>query len=418
MAEDVPTLLPISLTSMQPNQTYEDSIRELGFDVVSWRTKVIVLSIMYVAGLIGNGIVFVMLLRRRLGVSPAIRHVILNLVVADIFVVNFCILTLAVWHYTVQWMAGDLMCRISKYLQMFSLYASTFIVVVISMDRCIAIVSPLNMMDKQKWNQRLANTAWALAAIFSIPQAVIFRVQKAPTSEFDFYQCVTFGAYTENWQEPLYTTFTLLVNFLLPLIIIISCYALILYKLFSNGLVDKRADPRTSATNSYLREVDFTASNGIKRSSSVSQPYNVHDNPSLSIRSAKLRKARTTSFWISVLIVTTFLICWGPYYVRMVGSFVWENSVDEHVDNFVFFFGIFNSVLNPVIYGAFHIFSRASRHNRSGYISPRERLQQACHQRGGGGGTHCQTDRSSPSFFRECQYIDISPTGRTKSSFI
>ena len=103
MAEDVPTMLPapVSIENMFSNLTYEDSMKELGFDVASWRIKVIVLSIMYITGFTGNAIVFIMLLRRRLGVSPAIRHVILNLVAADFFVVHFCILTLAVWHYTV-----------------------------------------------------------------------------------------------------------------------------------------------------------------------------------------------------------------------------------------------------------------------------------------------------------------------------
>jgi hypothetical protein len=52
---------------------------------------------------------------------------------------------------------------------------------------------------------------------------VIFHVEKGPFYE-EFYQCVTFGFYTEPWQEQLYTTFSLVCMFILPLLILISTY--------------------------------------------------------------------------------------------------------------------------------------------------------------------------------------------------
>ena len=55
-------------------------------------------------------------------------------------------------------------------------------------------------------------------------------MERAPICE-DFFQCVTFGAYTEPWQEVTYTMSTLLIMFLLPLLIIIACYVIIFAKL-------------------------------------------------------------------------------------------------------------------------------------------------------------------------------------------
>ncbi|OWA52469.1 putative Gonadotropin-releasing hormone receptor [Hypsibius exemplaris] len=368
------------------NHTYEDSIKELGFDLTSWKIKVAVLSSMFIVGFAGNMTIFIMLLRKRLAVSQAIRQLILNLLIADLFVVNFCILTLAIWHYTVEWLAGDFMCRFSKFMQMFSLYASTFIIVVISLDRCIAIASPLGAMGKKVVNQRMITTAWILAGLFSIPQAVIFKVERAPIEE-EFYQCVTFGSYTAPWQEAVYTTFTLFVNFIIPLVTIVLCYALILYKLFAGGrLLAVDESCRKGSTSSCLK--DYPAlSNG--------QQIHYSWNPSLTLRYAKLRKARTTSFWISMLIVMAFVVCWGPYYVRMVGSFLWEKTTDEHVDNFVFFFGMSNSVINPLIYGAFHILGRSrriSRQQRSSQGRHRPAIKEVLHNGGPGGGL------ASPSF--------------------
>ncbi|GIY53942.1 uncharacterized protein CEXT_815691 [Caerostris extrusa] len=54
-------------------------------------------------------------------------------------------------------------------------------------------------------------------------QAVIFRVAKGPFVE-EFYQCVTYGFYTAPWQEQLYTSFSLLFMFLIPLCILIATY--------------------------------------------------------------------------------------------------------------------------------------------------------------------------------------------------
>lgn len=40
----------------------------------------------------------------------------------------------------------------------------------------------------------------------------------------EFYQCVTHGFYTADWQEQMYATFTLVFTFLLPLCILFGTY--------------------------------------------------------------------------------------------------------------------------------------------------------------------------------------------------
>jgi len=45
---------------------------------------------------------------------------------------------------TVQWYAGNFVCKLVKYLQLFGLYLSTYIVVVIAIDRCCAVLDPLS----------------------------------------------------------------------------------------------------------------------------------------------------------------------------------------------------------------------------------------------------------------------------------
>ena len=59
--------------------------------------------------------------------------------------------------------------------------------------------------------------------VFFFFQLLIFHVVKGPFYE-EFYQCVTYGFYTEPWQEQLYNTFSLVSMFILPLVILISTY--------------------------------------------------------------------------------------------------------------------------------------------------------------------------------------------------
>lgn len=57
----------------------------------------------------------------------------------------------------------------------------------------------------------------------SAAQYLIFRVTRGPFVE-DFYQCVTYDFYTAKWQEQLYTTFTLIFMFIIPLGILLVTY--------------------------------------------------------------------------------------------------------------------------------------------------------------------------------------------------
>ena len=135
--------------------------------------KTIVLSVMFVISLIGNTATLIQMFRMRRRKST-INTLIMHLATADLFVTFFCNVTDAVWASTVQWYAGTLMCKVLKFLQVFGLYLSTYIIVIIAVDRCMAILDP---MSRNKAPQRVRNMiilAWLLSAFFSLPQVISF----------------------------------------------------------------------------------------------------------------------------------------------------------------------------------------------------------------------------------------------------
>lgn len=111
--------------------------------------KVFVLSVMGIMSLVGN-VATIWNIQKNRASRRALRHscssiysLILHLSVADILVTFFCIIGEAIWSFTVEWLAGDAACRLVKILQMFALYLSTLVLVLIGIDRWIAVKYPM-----------------------------------------------------------------------------------------------------------------------------------------------------------------------------------------------------------------------------------------------------------------------------------
>ncbi|KAK0180897.1 hypothetical protein PV327_003230 [Microctonus hyperodae] len=266
----------------------------------------------------------------------AIHTLILHLALADLFVTIFCIGGEALWTYNVAWLWGNVACKIFKFLQMFSLYLSTFVMVLIGFDRFLAVRYPMKSLNTVKKCSSLILMVWIISSMFSIPQLIIFRVARGPFTE-EFMQCVTYGFYTEAWQEQLYTTLTLIFMFILPLIALVVTYVSTVITISHNETTFK-----TELTNYNY------ANQGIGNAN----------------RTRLMQRAKNKSLRISFVIIAAFIIWWTPYYTMMI-VFIFtnpDNRLSEELQDNIFFFGMSNSLVNPLIYGAFHLWPK--RKNR------------------------------------------------------
>ncbi|XP_021712621.1 gonadotropin-releasing hormone receptor-like [Aedes aegypti] len=83
-------------------------------------------------------------------------------------------------------------------------------------------------------------------------------------------------------------------------------------------------------------------------------------------RQRLIHKAKMKSLRISVVIVVVFIVCWTPYYIMML-IFMFLNPTErlgEDLQTGIFFFGMSNSLINPLIYGAFHLIPIRRRRNQ------------------------------------------------------
>ncbi|XP_073843871.1 gonadotropin-releasing hormone receptor-like [Musca autumnalis] len=296
--------------------------------------KVYVLSLMALFSLLGNVLTMWNIYKTRMARRnsrhswSAIYSLIFHLSIADVLVTGFCIIGEAAWCYTVQWLANELTCKLVKLFQMFSLYLSTYVLVLIGVDRWIAVKYPMKSLNMAKRCYRLLGGTYVLSLLLSLPQFFIFHVARGPFVE-EFYQCVTHGFYTAEWQEQLYATFTLVFTFLLPLCILFGTYMSTFRTISSSEKMFQGS-----------KLADYT-----------------NKTPSKTNRQRLIHKAKMKSLRISVVIIIAFLICWTPYNVMMLIFMFWnpDKRFGEDLQSAIFFFGMSNSLVNPLIYGAFHL---------------------------------------------------------------
>ncbi|XP_030621192.1 gonadotropin releasing hormone receptor 4 [Chanos chanos] len=257
-----------------------------------------------------------------------VRILIINLTVADLLVTFIVMPVDAVWNITVQWLAGDVACRLLMFLKLVAMYSCAFVTVVISLDRQSAILNPLAINEAKKKNKIMLIVAWAMSVILSVPQMFIFH-NVTITVPANFTQCTTRGSFVKHWQETLYNMFTFVCLFLLPLVIMIFCYTRILVEI----------SRRMTRGNVSSKEVHLRRSNN-----------------------NNIPKARMRTLKMSIVIVTSFIVCWTPYY--LLGLWYWflpddlEETVSHSLTHILFIFGLFNACLDPITYGLFTIHFR------------------------------------------------------------
>ena len=125
--------------------------------------------ILFVVAASGNLTVFITLCRNK-GTKARVNLYILHLATADL-IVTFIMMPMEIgWNATVDWRGGDVLCRILMFFRVFGLYLSSFVLVVISLDRYFAILHPLSLNDANRRGKMMLVVSWVSSAIASSPQ--------------------------------------------------------------------------------------------------------------------------------------------------------------------------------------------------------------------------------------------------------
>ncbi|KAJ3586628.1 hypothetical protein NHX12_013024 [Muraenolepis orangiensis] len=199
-------------------------------DLVLAQAEIAVLALILALTTLGNSFVLWVLLRRRKQNAP-MHQFMVNLCVADLVVAFFQVLPQLVWDVAGRFQGPDLLCRSVKYMQIVGMFASSYMIVAMTVDRHYAICCPLQAYrggGMSRWNTPIM-VAWALALVLSLPQVFIFSRTEVTTGN---YEC--WANFAETWGLKAYITWMTVAVFVLPALIITVCQVRIFREIHNN----------------------------------------------------------------------------------------------------------------------------------------------------------------------------------------
>ena len=138
--------------------------------------EVTVLALVLLLALIGNLCVLLAIHTTKHSKSR-MSYFMKHLSIADLVVAIFQVLPQLIWDITFRFYGPDILCRLVKYFQVVGMFASTYMLVLMSIDRCLAICQPLRSLHRRK-DRFYVILSWLMSLFFSAPQMFIFSLRE------------------------------------------------------------------------------------------------------------------------------------------------------------------------------------------------------------------------------------------------
>ncbi|GFU49607.1 allatostatin-A receptor [Nephila pilipes] len=269
----------------------------------------ILFGIIVIVGLIGNTLVVIVV-----ACNPQMRSttnvLIINLAVADLLFIMFCVPFTAFDYALPYWPFGDVWCRVVQYLVIVCAYASIYTLVLMSLDRFLAVVHPITSMSiRTVQNAFIAiGIMWAVIVLACIPALQSHGQIYYTYQNIEYSVCMFLS--TEGYNYAAYQICFFLSSYIIPLSLIFILYVLMLKRLW----------------------------------------FGVAPGGRISAESLKSKKRVTR---MVVIVVVIFAVCWCPIQIvlvlKSVNSYVMTpmrlvGQITAHILAYM------NSCVNPILY--------------------------------------------------------------------
>lgn len=266
------------------------------------RVEIALLSVIFVSASILNAGLLLVLWRQRKQMTR-MRVFVFHLCLADLVVAFFQVCPQLMWDITDRFVGPDLVCRLVKYLQVLGMFSSTYMIVVMTVDRYQAVCNPMVTFQRRRTRLNIPVTiAWGISLLGSLPQIFVFSRVEVTPGVFDCW-----AQFIQPWGLQTYITWTTLVIFILPVITVVVCQVRI------------------------CRAIHINLYQKIKQQGCVSLPL-----PPRTSGVAGMSKARVKTLKMTVVIVLAYIICWAPFFTVQLWSAWDSNAPKESKCNFFF----------------------------------------------------------------------------------
>ncbi|XP_032754391.1 pyroglutamylated RF-amide peptide receptor [Rattus rattus] len=280
-------------------------------------------ALIFALALFGNSLVIYVVTR-----SKAMRTVtnifICSLALSDLLIAFFCIPVTMLQNISDKWLGGAFICKMVPFVQSTAVVTEILTMTCIAVERHQGLVHPFKM--KWQYTTRRAFTilgvVWLAAIIVGSPMWHVQRLE----IKYDFLYEKEHICCLEEWASPvhqrIYSTFILVILFLLPLVVMLVLYSKIGYELW----IKKRVGDSSALQTIHGKEM------------------------------SKIARKKKRAVVMMVTVVALFAACWAPFHVvhMMVEYSNFEKEYDDVTIKMVFAvaqtIGFFNSICNPFVY--------------------------------------------------------------------
>ena len=286
--------------------------------------KLIAYIIVFVISMTGNTLI-IYVARKNKNIQRNVSYLILNMAISDLFTPVFVIPTKIVQiildvnesRWLISGLGGEITCKLLHFLLDITLPVSTLTLVLIALERFVAVVFPLRAKRiTSRLRVALILSTWIISAALHGPYFYIFKIVQYDSESY----CIP--SWEPAFEEPatgkFYATFLCVALIIIPFTLLAGIYTIIVLT-----LVKQRNALREAVRGGVLRD-----------------------------------KMNRNVLKMAVTIVVVFAICWGPvniYYFVLI--FVWNWQAPRCVlPAFPFianFLAHSNSAINPFVYFGF-----------------------------------------------------------------
>ncbi|KAF4026597.1 hypothetical protein G4228_019276 [Cervus hanglu yarkandensis] len=248
-----------------------------------------------------------------------------HLCLADLAVALFQVLPQLAWDATDRFRGPDALCRAVKYLQMVGMYASSYMILAMTLDRHRAICRPMlahRHGGGTHWNRPVL-LAWAFSLLLSLPQLFIFAQRDVDGS--GVLDC--WAHFAEPWGLRAYVTWIALMVFVAPALGIAACQVLIFREIHAS--LGPGPAPRAGGPHRECR-------------------------PGGPAEGARVSAAVAKTVRMTLVIVIVYVLCWAPFFLVQLWA-AWDPEAPREGPPFVLLMLLasLNSCTNPWIYASF-----------------------------------------------------------------
>ncbi|XP_076679790.1 pyroglutamylated RF-amide peptide receptor isoform X5 [Andrena cerasifolii] len=279
------------------------------FDWTELGPVIVVYSLTFCLGLIGNVVIIASTLCPRLRPLPATpTNVFLGgLASADLLLIIFCIPVKVAKLFSYTWTMGLFLCKSVHYMQSVSAICSVVTLTAMSIERYYAIVHPMRAQYTCTISQarRIVIATWVTSFLLGIPM-IFTQTHKVVGQKVIAYWCVRDSDTGLLWRA--HEVYMLMLVLVVPLTVMTFCYTAICWEIWR---VMKRRYHMTSRHALSPNNLDTESIPMAERSGERNGRRSYREDRQTEEESRTMKQVVK----MLVAVVVLFAICWGPILV-------------------------------------------------------------------------------------------------------